>query len=160
MYSFREEADMKIQAQTLTDQLFTKTSAHTSGSTTVQADCSSGYEPWVVGAAAGIPSFVALVLAVILAVFCVLQRKSYSCNQMNQHPSGQEEHEYESSPPRPPDDFYMTMMQATTNIYVNEEPDKHCKPDIQAQQKPMRMKKTRGEPSAVESIYENHPPYS
>jgi len=42
----------------------------------------SQYEPWVVGVAAGIPSFLALVLAVILAVFCVLQWKNYSWTQV------------------------------------------------------------------------------
>ncbi|KAK2523546.1 hypothetical protein Q9233_009886 [Columba guinea] len=117
------------------------------------------YEPWVVGVATGIPSFLALVLAVILAVVCILQRKNYSWNQTNQHRDGQEEHEYESSTPRPPDDFYMTMMRGTTDIYVNEAQDKHHKPDIQTQAKPMRTKTPRKEPSVVESIYENHSPY-
>ncbi|OPJ84520.1 hypothetical protein AV530_015914 [Patagioenas fasciata monilis] len=135
------------------------TSAHISGSKTIQADHFSGYEPWVVGVATGIPSFLALVLAIILAVVCVLQRKNYSWNQTNQHCDGQEEHEYESSPPRPPDDFYMTMMRGTTDIYINEAQDKHHKPDIQTQAKPMRTKQPRKEPSVVESIYENHSPY-
>ncbi|KAM6347263.1 uncharacterized protein FN964_009415 [Alca torda] len=137
------------------------TSACTTGKTTTQADHSFGYEPWVVEVAAAIPSILALVLLVILAVVCVRQWKNYSWNQANQHPNGQEEHEYEheyeSSPPRSPDDFYMSMMQGTRNTYVNEDQDKHCKSDTQTQAKPVRTTKPRAEPPVVESIYENHP---
>lgn len=43
----------------------------------------------MVGVAAGIPSFLALVLAVVLAVVCVRQWKNYSWNQVTTfHPLG------------------------------------------------------------------------
>lgn len=52
----------------------------------------------------------------------------------------------------------MTMMPGMTNVYVNEDQDKHGKPDNQTQAKPLKTKKPRREPPVVECIYENCPP--
>lgn len=134
------------------------TSSTATASTPVQTDCSYGYKLWVVGVAAGIPSFLALVLAVILAVVCVLQWSNFRWKQTSECGEVQEEHEYEKSPPRPPNDIYLNVMEETTNIYVNEDQGKHFGTGIQTQARAPRMKKARREPTVMESVYENHPP--
>ncbi|OXB77674.1 UNVERIFIED_CONTAM: hypothetical protein H355_003503, partial [Colinus virginianus] len=126
-------------------------------STPVQTDCSYGYKPWVVGVAAGIPSFLALILAVILTVVCVLQWSNFRWKQTSECREEREEHEYEQSPPRPPNDIYLNVIEETRNVYVNEDQGKHFGKAMKTQAKPPRVKKPTSQLPVTESIYENHP---
>ncbi|KAG6925139.1 hypothetical protein G0U57_015345, partial [Chelydra serpentina] len=93
----------------------------TSDSTNVQPGPSATVNPLVFGLAAGIPSIVALVLGIILAVTCIRQRTCCSCNKAKQDEEVPEECKYEQTIPKLPKVSCVSMMKEPTNDYENED---------------------------------------
>ncbi|TFK00327.1 sulfatase-modifying factor 1 [Platysternon megacephalum] len=92
-----------------------------SNSTNVQPGLSATVNPLVFGLAAGIPSIVALVLGIILAVTCIRQRTRCSCNKAKQGQEVAEECKYEQTIPKLPKVSCVSMMKEPTNAYENED---------------------------------------
>ncbi|CAM5127995.1 unnamed protein product [Eretmochelys imbricata] len=99
----------------------------TSDSTNVQPGPSAMVNPLVFGLASGIPSIVALVLGIILAVTCIRQRTRCSCNKAKQGQEVLEECRSEQTIPKLPKISCVSMMKEPTNVYENEDQKPPCR---------------------------------
>lgn len=93
----------------------------TSNSTNGEPGLSATVNPLALGLAAGIPSIVALVLGIILAVTCIRQRTRCSCNKAKQGQEVPEECKYEQTIPKLPKVSCVSILKEPTNAYENED---------------------------------------